>query len=143
MALPHMEEWIAAAKTEPDELKSSTSSSEWASKRAELGTSNDRVATIYRALRHAIIEQALSPGASCRRTPSASASARAAPSCATCWNSSPPGAGRLRQPRRRGSTPSWEEARDVFDVRIGLERLIVSRLAGHITPEQSAVEAHG
>src|SRR5258708_36170206 len=32
--------------------------------------------------------------------------------------------------RSRGAavaTPSWEEARDVFDVRIGLERLIVSR----------------
>ena len=48
--------------------KSSTSSSEWIgilSKRARQTSSSgtDRAAMIYRALRHAIIEQALSPGA--------------------------------------------------------------------------------
>jgi DNA-binding GntR family transcriptional regulator len=41
--------------------------------------------------------------------------------------------------RNRGAavaTPSWNEARDVFDVRLGLEALVVSRLAGHLTPAQ-------
>ena len=35
--------------------------------------------------------------------------------------------------RNRGAvvaTPSWEEARDIFDTRLGLERLVMSRLAG-------------
>src|SRR4029453_11617799 len=31
---------------------------------------------------------------------------------------------------------SWDEARDVFEVRLGLEALVVSRLAGRLTPEQ-------
>jgi DNA-binding GntR family transcriptional regulator len=48
--------------------------------------------------------------------------------------------------RNRGAavaTPSWDEARDVFDVRLGLERLIVSRLAGRLTPEQvKRLQAH-
>ena len=35
------------------------------------------------------------------------------------------------------ATPSWDEARDVFDVRQGLEALVVARLAGRLTPEQA------
>ena len=34
------------------------------------------------------------------------------------------------------ATPSWDEARDVFDVRLGLEALVVARLSGRLTPEQ-------
>jgi DNA-binding GntR family transcriptional regulator len=48
--------------------------------------------------------------------------------------------------RNRGAavaTPSWDEARDVFDVRLGLERLIVSRLAGRLTADQiKRLESH-
>ncbi len=48
--------------------------------------------------------------------------------------------------RNRGAavaTPSWDEARDIFDVRLGLERLIVSRLAGRLNAEQiKRLEAH-
>jgi len=41
--------------------------------------------------------------------------------------------------RNRGATvarPSWEDARDLFDVRIGLERTVISRLAGRLTAAQ-------
>src|SRR5690606_20701675 len=48
--------------------------------------------------------------------------------------------------RNRGAvvaTPSWEEARDLFDLRISLERIVVSRLAGHLTRQQVAeLRAH-
>ena len=36
------------------------------------------------------------------------------------------------------ATPSWEEARDIFDLRLSLERLVVTRLAGNLTEEQIA-----
>ena len=48
--------------------------------------------------------------------------------------------------RNRGAavaTPAWEDARDTFDVRLGLERLVMSRLASRLTPERiRALEAH-
>ena len=48
--------------------------------------------------------------------------------------------------RNRGAAvakPSWDEARDIFDVRRGLERLVVLRLAGQLTREQAArLNAH-
>ncbi len=34
------------------------------------------------------------------------------------------------------ATPSWQEARDAFDVRIELERLVVRQLAGKLTKAQ-------
>ena len=41
------------------------------------------------------------------------------------------------------ASPAWEEARDTFDVRLGIERLVMSRLAGRLTKEQvSTLEAH-
>ena len=44
---------------------------------------------------------------------------------------------------RRWQSPSWDEARDIFDVRRGLERLVVMRLAGQLTREQAArLKAH-
>ncbi len=42
------------------------------------------------------------------------------------------GEGLVEMRRNRGAAvakPTWEEARDVFDVRVGLERLVVARLA--------------
>jgi DNA-binding GntR family transcriptional regulator len=109
------------------------------------GSSNDRVATIYRALRHAIIEQALSPGA---KLPEDAIGERFGASRTIVRHvlGQLAAEGLVELRRNRGAavaTPSWEEARDVFDVRIGLERLIVSRLAGHLTPEQiERLEAH-
>ncbi|MCP9627912.1 GntR family transcriptional regulator [Rhodopseudomonas palustris] len=98
----------------------------------------DRGAVIYKALWHAIIEQALQPGAKlpedaigekfgASRTIVRAALARLAAE------------GLVELRRNRGAavaTPSWSEARDIFDVRIGLERLVVARLAGRLTREQ-------
>src|SRR5882672_1851710 len=126
--------------------KSSTSSSELSkSPRRTPASSNDRVATIYRALRHAIIEQALSPGA---KLPEDAIGERFGASRTIVRHvlGQLAAEGLVELRRNRGAavaTPSWEEARDVFDVRIGLERLIVSRLAGHLTAEQiKRLDAH-
>ena len=126
--------------------KSSTSSSE-VSKRAR-ATSNggsDRVAAIYRALRHAIIEQALSPGA---KLPEDAIGERFGASRTIVRHvlGQLAAEGLVELRRNRGAavaTPSWDEARDVFDVRLGIERLIVSRLAGRLTADQiKRLEAH-
>src|SRR6478735_795923 len=105
----------------------------------------DRATAIYKALWHAIIEQALQPGAKlpedaigekfgASRTIVRAALARLA------------GEGLVELRRNRGAavaTPSWNEARDIFDVRLGLERLVVARLAGSLTREQvKALKAH-
>jgi DNA-binding GntR family transcriptional regulator len=109
------------------------------------GSSNDRVATIYRALRQAIIEQALSPGA---KLPEDAIGERFGASRTIVRHvlGQLAAEGLVELRRNHGAsvaTPSWEEARDVFDVRIGLERLIVSRLAGHLTAEQiKRLDAH-
>jgi DNA-binding GntR family transcriptional regulator len=108
-------------------------------------SSNDRVAAIYRALRHAIIEQALSPGA---KLPEDAIGERFGASRTIVRHvlGQLAAEGLVELRRNRGAavaTPSWEEARDVFDVRVALERLIVSRLAGRLTPEQiRRLEAH-
>ena len=73
-----------------------------------------------------------------RRTPSASSSAPAAPSSARAL-AQLAAEGLVELRRNRGAavaTPSWNEARDIFDVRLGLERLVVIRLAGSLTREQ-------
>lgn len=105
----------------------------------------DRGAVIYKALWHAIIEQALQPGAKlpedaigekfgASRTIVRAVLARLAAE------------GLVELRRNRGAavaTPSWTEARDIFDVRIGLERLVVARLAGSMTREQiKTLKAH-
>src|SRR4051812_432913 len=105
----------------------------------------DRVGLIYRALRHAIIEQALAPGA---KLPEDTIGERFGASRTIVRSAlgqlAAEGLVELR--RNRGAsvaTPSWEEARDTFDVRLGLERLVVSRLAGNLTREQIAtLKAH-
>ncbi len=91
-------------------------------------SSTDRVATIYRALRHAIIEQALSPGA---KLPEDAIGERFGASRTIVRHvlGQLAAEGLVELRRNRGAavaTPSWEEARDIFDVRLGLERLIVS-----------------
>ena len=91
-----------------------------------------RAETVYRALRRAIIEQALKPGTKLpedpvgerfgvSRTVVRAALARLAAE------------GLVELQLNRGATvahPSLDEARDVFDVRRSLERLVVERLAG-------------
>ena len=107
--------------------------------------SADRRGLIYRALRHAIIEQALAPGA---KLPEDAIGERFGASRtivrAALGQLAAEGLVELR--RNRGAavaTPAWEEARDTFDVRLGLERLVMSRLAGRLTPEEiKALEAH-
>ncbi|MEH2474811.1 DNA-binding GntR family transcriptional regulator [Nitrobacteraceae bacterium AZCC 2161] len=105
----------------------------------------DRAAVIYKALWHAIIEQALQPGAKlpedaigekfgASRTIVRAALAQLAAE------------GLVELRRNRGAavaTPSWNEARDIFDVRLGLERLVVAKLAGGLNREQiKALKAH-
>ena len=90
-------------------------------------SSTDRVGAIYRALRHAIIEQALEPGA---KLPEDAIGERFGASRTIVRHAlgqlAAEGLVELR--RNRGAavaTPSWDEARDIFDVRLGLERLVV------------------
>src|SRR5262245_23900316 len=110
---------------------------------AKIGS--ERAAAIYRALRHAIIEQALEP---CAKLPEDAIGERFGVSRTLVRHAlgqlAAEGLVELR--RNRGAAvarPSWDEARDIFDVRRGLERLVVLRLAGRLTPEQAArLNAH-
>lgn len=106
----------------------------------------DRSTLIYRALWHAILEQALKPGTKlpedtigerfgASRTIVRAALARLAAE------------GLVELRRNRGAAvakPSWDEARDIFDVRVGLERLVVARLTSRgLRGEQvKALQAH-
>jgi len=107
--------------------------------------STDRVGLIYRALRHAIIEQALSPGA---KLPEDAIGERFGASRTIVRNALTQLAaeGLVELRRNRGAavaTPDWEEARDTFDVRLGLERLVMARLAGRLTRDQiKTLNAH-
>lgn len=98
----------------------------------------DRVGTIYRALRRAIIEQALEPGA---KLPEDAIGERFGASRTIVRHAlgqlAAEGLVELR--RNRGAavaTPSWDQARDIFDVRIAMERLVMQRLAGRLTGAQ-------
>jgi DNA-binding GntR family transcriptional regulator len=98
----------------------------------------DRSGAIYRALRDAIIEQALEPGA---KLPEDAIGERFGASRTIVRHvlGQLASEGLVELRRNRGAmvaTPSWDEARDVFEVRLGLEALVVSRLAGQLTPEQ-------
>jgi DNA-binding GntR family transcriptional regulator len=96
---------------------------------------NDRSDTIYRALRQAIIEQALEPGA---KLPEDAIGERFGVSRTIVRHA----LGRLASEGlaelklNRGAfvaSPSLEEARDVYELRILVERLVVERLAGALT----------
>jgi len=105
----------------------------------------DRAEMIYRALRHAIIEQALAPGA---KLPEDAIGERfgASRTLVRSALSQLAAEGLVELRRNRGAavaTPAWEEARDTFDVRIGLERLVMARLAGRLSREEiKRLEAH-
>ena len=108
-----------------------------------IGSAATRAAAIYRALRHAIIEQALEPGA---KLPEDAIGERFGVSRTLVRHAlgqlAAEGLVELR--RNRGAAvarPSWDEARDIFDVRRGLERLVVLRLAGQLTPRADGAAA--
>ncbi len=104
-----------------------------------------RAESVYRALRRAIIEQALKPG---MKLPEDSIGEQLGVSRTLVREAF----GRLAveglvelKPNRGASVayPTLEEARDVFEVRRGLERLVAESLAGRITPAQlTELEAH-
>lgn len=85
----------------------------------------DRAGGIYRALRHAIIEKAIEPGS---KLPEDAIGEQFGASRTIVRNAlnqlAAEGLVELR--RNRGASvavPSWDEARDIFDVRLALERL--------------------
>jgi DNA-binding GntR family transcriptional regulator len=104
-----------------------------------------RTDAIAHALRNAIIEQALTPGtrlpedAIGEQFDASRTIVRAALSLLSAE-------GLVAQRRNRGAVvaePSWEEARDTFELRIALERIVVARLAGTLGPREiAALRAH-
>jgi DNA-binding GntR family transcriptional regulator len=100
---------------------------------------------VYRALRRAIIEQALEPGV---KLPEDAIGERFGVSRTLVRHAlgrlAAEGLVELR--RNHGAAvakPSWEDARDIFSVRLCLEQLVVGQLAGQLTPEQVAhLERH-
>lgn len=105
----------------------------------------DKVGTICRALRRAIIEQALEPGA---KLPEDALGERFGVSRTIARHAlgqlAAEGLVELRRNRIAVvATPSWQEARDTFDIRIELERLVVRQLAGRLNREQiAALRSH-
>ncbi len=101
---------------------------------------SDKVGVICRALRRAIIEQALEPGA---KLPEDSLGERFGVSRTIARHAlgqlAAEGLVELRRNRIAVvATPSWQEARDAFDIRMELERLVVRQLAGKLTKSQIA-----
>ncbi len=104
-----------------------------------------RAHSVYRALRRAIIEQALRPG---MKLPEDSIGEQLGVSRTLVREAF----GRLAleglvelKPNRGASVayPTLEEARDVFDVRRALERLVADTLAGRLTDDEAReLEAH-
>lgn len=111
---------------------------------AESGAA-DKAGMICRALRRAIIEQALEPGAA---LPEDALGERFGVSRTIARHAlgqlAAEGLVELRRNRSAVvATPSWQEARDTFDIRIELERLVVRQLAGRLSPAQLAtLRAH-
>lgn len=105
----------------------------------------DKVAIICQALRRAIIEQALKPGT---KLPEDALGERFGASRTIARHAlgqlAAEGLVELRRNRIAVvATPSWQEARDTFDIRIELERLVVRQLAGQLNPAQIArLQAH-
>ncbi|WP_018260131.1 GntR family transcriptional regulator [Methylobacterium sp. WSM2598] len=108
--------------------------------RGRPAAAGDRGAAIYAALRRAIIEQALKPG---EKLPEDAIGASFGVSRTIVRNALHQLAaeGLVEMRRNRGARvarPRWEEAGDIFDIRRALERLVIARLAGRLTPEQVA-----
>ncbi len=109
------------------------------------GAGEDKVGVICRAIRRAIVEQALRPG---DRLPEDALGERFGVSRTIARHAlGQLGSEGLVDLRRNRiavvATPSMEEARDTFDIRIELERLVVRALAGKLTRSQvAALRAH-
>lgn len=105
----------------------------------------DKVDAIYRALRNAILEQALEAG---RKLPEDTIGEKFGVSRTIVRSAlnQLTFEGLVVQQRNRSATvaqPSWEDARDTFEIRIALERLVMQRLAGELTADQIAqLRAH-
>jgi DNA-binding GntR family transcriptional regulator len=105
----------------------------------------DKAGLICRALRRAIIEQALEPGAA---LPEDALGERFGVSRTIARHAlgqlAAEGLVELRRNRSAVvATPSWQEARDTFGIRIELERLVVRQLAGRLSAAQLAtLRAH-
>lgn len=112
---------------------------------SQLRTPGLRAQSVYKALRRAIIEQALKPG---MKLPEDSIGEQLGVSRTLVREAF----GRLAveglvelKPNRGASVayPTLEEARDVFDVRRGLERQVAETLSGRLTVAQAAeLESH-
>lgn len=94
-----------------------------------------RAGEICAALRRAILEQALTPGT---KLPEDALGERfgASRTIARHALGQLAAEGLVELQRNRGATvarPSWEDARDLFDVRIGLEKIVAARLAGRLS----------
>ncbi|WP_089178165.1 GntR family transcriptional regulator [Bosea sp. AS-1] len=104
-----------------------------------------RAQSVYRALRRAIIEQALKPG---MKLPEDSIGEQLGVSRTLVREAFNRLAveGLVELTPNKGASvayPTLEEARDVFEVRRGLERLVAENLAGRLTAAQAAeLEAH-
>ena len=111
----------------------------------ETSNPKDKVGMICRALRRAIIEQALEPGT---KLPEDSLGERFGVSRTIARHAlgqlASEGLVELRRNRIAVVvTPSWQDARDIFDIRMELERLIVRKLVGKLKPAQIArLKAH-
>ncbi len=98
----------------------------------------DRTAEIVVALRSAIIEQAVGPGT---RLPEDTIGEQFGASRTIVRGALNELAaeGLVEQRRNRSAVvaePSWNEARDTFDIRVAVEEIVVRRLAGHLTDDQ-------
>jgi DNA-binding GntR family transcriptional regulator len=105
----------------------------------------DRSNAIYFALRQAIIEQALEPGA---KLPEDAIGERFGVSRTIVRHAlgrlASEGLAELR-PNRGASVakPTWDEALDIFEIRVTIERMVVQRLADSLSKAQiSSLTAH-
>lgn len=101
-------------------------------------SSSDRTLEIISALRGAIIEQAIRPGT---RLPEDTIGEQFGASRtivrAALGELAAEGIVELRRNRSAVvAEPSWDDAKDTFDIRIAVEELVVRRLAGSLTVEQ-------
>lgn len=105
----------------------------------------DKVGIICCALRRAIIEQALEPGA---KLPEDTLGERFGVSRTIARHAlgqlASEGLVELRRNRIAVvATPSWQDARDIFDIRMELERLVVRQISGQLNKSQIArLRAH-
>src|ERR1700730_10284633 len=108
--------------------------------RSEKRKGIDRAHSIYLALRQAIIEQALEPGA---KLPEDAIGERFGVSRTIVRHAlgrlASEGLAELRPNRGAAvAKPTWKEAHDIYDIRITLERMVVERLAGSLSKAQIA-----